>query len=96
MIDFKARKSEGIKETNVDKQLQIYNYCLENKYKIDKIIAHTFEDNKKTEFPLDKEKTGEFLQKISKKMEREDFHKDKNEFCKQCPFHFYCWEEKKK
>jgi len=96
LIDFKARKSEGIKETNVDKQLQIYNYCLENKYKIDKIIAHTFEDNKKTEFPLDKEKTGEFLQKISKKMEREDFHKDKNEFCKQCPFHFYCWEEKKK
>ena len=95
LIDFKARKSEGIKETNVDKQLQIYDYCLENKYSVDKIIAHTFEDNKKTEFPLDKGKTKEFLSTISKKMEKEDFHKKKNEFCRQCPFSFYCWGEKK-
>ena len=95
LIDFKTRKQKGIKKTNVDKQLQIYNYCLGKKYDINKLFAYTFTDNKKTEFPMDKDKTKSFLRKISKNISTEDFHKQKNDFCKNCQFKFYCWSEKK-
>ena len=91
LVDFKARKSGGIEKTNVDKQLQIYQYCLNHQYNINKLIAHTFEDNKKTEFPINPEKTKQFLQNISQKMAIENFHKQKNSFCAQCQFNFYCW-----
>ena len=91
LVDFKARKQEGIEKTNVDKQLQIYQYCLNNQYNIDQLIAHTFQDNKKTEFPINPEETKQFLQNISEKMAKEDFHKQKNSFCSQCQFNFYCW-----
>jgi len=95
LIDFKTRKQEGIEKTNVDKQLQIYNYCLENKYGIDKLVALTFEDRKETEFKYNKKETHEFLGRISKLMAKEDFKKNKNDFCQQCQFKFYCEVEKK-
>jgi DNA helicase II / ATP-dependent DNA helicase PcrA len=93
LIDFKARKQKGIEETNVDKQLQIYSYCLDGEYDITKLFAHTFRDNQRTEFSMDKEGTKDFLKKISKKINQEDFHKQKNPFCKDCQFKFYCWGE---
>lgn len=95
LIDFKARKQKGIEKTNVDKQLQIYNYCLDEQYDINKLFAYTFRDNKKMEFPMDKDKTKTFLSEISKKISMEDFHKQKNDFCKDCQFKFYCWGAKK-
>jgi len=91
LVDFKARKSEGIEKTNVDKQLQIYHHCLNNKYNIDRLIAHTFEDNKQTDFPINQQETTQFLQSISKKMGEKNFHKQKGDFCPQCQFSFYCW-----
>jgi len=91
IMDFKARKKKGIEETNVDKQLQIYNYCLDKKYKINKLVAYTIEDTQKTYFPIDNEKTREFLYNISKKIAKEDYHKQKNSLCPQCQFNFYCW-----
>lgn len=94
LIDFKARKKEGIEKTNVDKQLQIYAYCLDKEYDIDKLYAYTFQDNKMTKFPVNKQRTKKFLKDISKKIAKEDFHKQKNEFCKDCQFNFYCWGEK--
>jgi DNA helicase-2/ATP-dependent DNA helicase PcrA len=93
LIDFKARTQKGIKETNVDKQLQIYDYCLDTEYKIDNLIAYTTEDNKASYFPTDKKKTKDFLINVSTKMSKEDFHKQKNAFCSQCQFKFYCKEE---
>lgn len=95
LIDFKAREKKGIEETNVDKQLQIYSYCLESEYKINKVFAYTFKDNQKTEFPIDTKETKIFLKNISDKMKKEDFHKQKNSLCDECPFKFYCWSEKK-
>jgi len=91
LVDFKARKKEGIEKTNVDKQLQIYQYCLNNQYGINKLIAHTFQDNKITEFSINHTETKQFLQDISQKMAQENYHKQKNAFCNQCQFKFYCW-----
>jgi CRISPR/Cas system-associated exonuclease Cas4 (RecB family) len=91
IIDFKARKQKGIEKTNVDKQLQIYAYCLENKYPVEKLIAFTFEDLKETEFKLNKQETKKLLDEMSKKMKDENFHKQKGDFCPQCQFNFYCW-----
>ena len=62
--------------------------------KINKSFAYTFQDNKKTEFKLNPSKTKEFLTSISEKISKEDFHKQKNAFCKDCQFSFYCWGEK--
>jgi len=90
LVDFKARKQEGIEKTNVDKQLEIYKYCLDNEYKIDNLIAHTFSDNEVTYFSYSEENTKDFLDKISKKIYLSDFHKQKNSFCRQCQFNFYC------
>jgi DNA helicase-2/ATP-dependent DNA helicase PcrA len=94
LIDFKASKQKGIEETNVDKQLQIYSYCLDNEFKINKLLAHTFRDNKNIEFPINKLKTKDFLKSISKKIAQENFHKQKNAFCKDCQFEFHCWGDK--
>lgn len=91
LIDFKAREQKGIEETNVDKQLQMYDYCMDTRYNIDKLIAYTFRDNKKTEFPIDKEFIREFLTDMSAKMAKEDFQKNKNAMCGDCPINFYCW-----
>jgi len=91
LVDFKARMKEGIEKTNVDKQLQIYHHCLNNKYNIDRLIAHTFEDNKQTDFSINEQETTQFLQSISEKMGERNFHKQKNDFCPQCQFSFYCW-----
>ena len=93
LIDFKAREMKGIENTNVNKQLQMYNYCLDSRYKFDKLIAYTFRDNIKTEFPIDKNYIEEFLKDISLKMYKEDFHKQKNVMCSDCTFGFYCWRE---
>lgn len=93
LIDFKAREQKGIEETNVEKQLQMYNYCLDSRYKIDKLIAYTFRDNKKTEFPINKTFIRSFLEEISLKISKENFHKQKNGTCNDCIFDFYCWSE---
>lgn len=90
LIDFKAREKKGIEVTNVDKQLQMYNYCLDSRYKIDKLIAYTFRDNQKIEFPIDKIYTQNFLKDMSLKMFKEDFDKQKNATCSDCTFDFYC------
>lgn len=90
IIDFKARKSEGIEETNVDKQLKIYNYCLREKYDIDKLIAYTFIDNTKTEFNPENESVKEFLNEMTNKMDVEQFEKKPGAFCKKCEFNFCC------
>lgn len=91
LIDFKSREKKGIEVTNVDKQLQMYNYCLDSRYKIDKLIAYTFRDNQKIEFPIDKTYIQNFLTDMSLKMSKEDFEKQKNETCNDCAFNFYCW-----
>ena len=90
LIDFKARKKEGIEKTNVDKQLQIYKYCLDNEYNIDNLIAHTFSDNQITNFSYSESETKHFLNKISKKIHNSNFNKQTNSFCSECQFNFYC------
>lgn len=93
LVDFKARTRKGIEKTNVGKQLQIYNHCLDTAYNIDSLIAYTVEDNQKTYFATKKEEVMKFLLNISGQMAKEDFCKQKNAFCDQCQFKFYCWED---
>ncbi len=91
LIDFKAREQKGIEETNVDKQLQMYDYCLVGEYAIDKLYAYTFMDNKKTEFSQNKAGIKTFLEDMSTQMTSDSFPKRKNYFCRQCSFKFNCW-----
>ncbi len=90
IIDFKARKSEGIEETNVDKQLKIYNYCLREEYNIEKLIAYTIMDNTKTEFETEKESVKEFLNEMTEMMDEEKFERNPGAFCDKCEFGFCC------
>jgi DNA helicase-2/ATP-dependent DNA helicase PcrA len=92
--DFKARKKKGIEKTNVDKQLRMYNYCLGSEYNIDRLIAHTTEDNQETHFEPANEDIRKFLKEMADKIKEENYHKQKNEFCPYCQFNFYCKEEK--
>lgn len=50
LVDFKARTRQGIEDTSVDRQLQIYDYCLDNEYGIEKLFAYTFYDNEMVPF----------------------------------------------
>lgn len=90
LVDYKARGAIGIKDTNVDKQLKIYDYCLRDKYNIDRLIAYTFMDNKRTEFEPEHEYVIDFLLKMTKEMETENFKRKKGAFCKECVFQFCC------
>lgn len=90
IIDFKARKSGGIEETNIDKQLKIYNYCLRGEYDIDKLIAYTFMDSTKTEFQPDIEGVKKFLKEMNEKMSKEEFKRKPGAFCEKCVFKFCC------
>lgn len=95
LIDFKSRKQKNIMNMNVDKQLQMYSYCLDEECKLDKLYAYTFWDHKKTEFSCEPEKTKKFLSEISKKISEENFQYQKSDLCKECEFKFYCWGDKK-
>ena len=88
LIDF---KSEKVYKDSAEKQLQLYNYCLENKYPIDKLSAYSFTKNEKTDFPIDKKSTEDLLKNVSEKIGEGNFPKKRNAFCKSCTFEPYCW-----
>jgi len=93
LIDFKAMDEKGIEQTNVELQLRIYEYALENEFKINKLSAYTFLDNKKTYFKTNKEilkDVGKELNTIITGIRKEDFNPKKNPFCGKCPFKFTC------
>ncbi len=90
LIDFKSRTLQGLEETNVGKQLQIYNHCLESEYNIDSLIAYAFFDNMKKEFLQNGDEIKSFLNDISEKIKHDKFEKKMSDFCKQCHFNFYC------
>jgi len=90
LVEYKAREAKGIKDTNVDTQLKIYDYCLKDRYNVDRLIAYTFMDNKKTEFKPEHEYISNFLMNMSKEIETENFKKKKGAFCKACTFNFCC------
>jgi len=94
IIDFKSRSSKHLSDTHVDLQLQIYDYCLEEQFEADKLIAFTLNDCKGNTYSTDKLKIKQKLIEISNKMEVEDFHKNKNSFCKECMFGKFCWNRK--
>ena len=96
IVDFKARSGDKLFETNVDLQLQIYDYCLDEKYDVDKVIAFTINDSKENSYGTDKLKIKEKLKEVSQKMEVENFHKHKNPFCKECMFRKFCWQKNEK
>ena len=96
IVDFKARSGDKLFETNVDLQLQIYDYCLDEKYDVDKVIAFTINDSKENSYGTDKLKIKEKLKEVSQKMDVENFHKHKNPFCKECMFRKFCWQKNEK
>lgn len=90
IIDFKSRSAKALDKTNIEMQLQIYDYCLDKKYDIDELMAYTMNDCGKMIYGIDKFKIKEKLKSISEKMQKEDFHINKNEFCKECVFRNSC------
>lgn len=96
LIDFKSRTEEGLEKTHVKDQLQIYNLFMNGKYDIQKLIAYTFEDGQRKEFPMEElKKTQDFLNKMSKRIEKEDFFR-KDRCNGECAFGFYCKRGRKK
>ncbi len=96
LVDFKARTSEGIEEISVDKQLNIYNYCLNN-LALDKLMAYTVLDNKMHEIPVEKEHAKNMLQSVSAKLKNENFElNSESPLCKtgNCVYSFICKELK--
>lgn len=90
LVDFKSREQKNIEKLSVDKQLQMYAYCLDKEYDIDDLYAYTFWDHKKTNFPVQHDKIKSFLSTISKMMSEENFKAQKSDLCKECEFNFYC------
>jgi DNA helicase-2/ATP-dependent DNA helicase PcrA len=90
LIDFKARTSEGIQYTNTDKQLRMYNHCLQDDFNIDKLVAYTCLDNKRTEFEPRTEDILSFLESMSGEIKKENFVKRESPFCQYCTFKFCC------
>ncbi len=96
LVDFKARKAKGkngeniMKDTGVDKQLEMYDYCLGDKYKINKLCAYTLMDQEITEFMPEKENIKKFLRRMADRMNKESFEKNNGALCKICDFSFCC------
>ncbi len=93
LIDFKAREKSNVDQLEVEFQLKIYEYALQDRYEIDKLCAYTFDDNDKTYF----ETTDEDIRMMSRKLEKicdkisnEEFEPKENKFCKLCIFKFCC------
>ena len=90
LVDFKARTCKGIHETFVDRQLRIYDYCLDNEYNIEKLFAYTFYDNEMVSFSKNKAETAGFLKEISEDICHEIYSSHKNPNCPGCEFDFCC------
>lgn len=91
LVDFKARAEAGIEDTSVDFQLKMYKYALKNKYKIDKLCAYTFKDNKRVYFDqCDPEDLNKTLRDICENISCENFEPLENSFCSKCVFKFCC------
>jgi len=107
IIDYKARRKEGIKKMNVDIQLRMYNIALNEKYDkpIEKISAYTFKDNEQTFFSNEEKdinETKQFLRNISESIEAKEYERNwGSQFCEtsagKCDFYYLCkrLEEKK-
>jgi DNA helicase-2/ATP-dependent DNA helicase PcrA len=90
LVDFKARTCQGIHETFVDRHLQIYDYCLDNEYHIDKLFAYTFYDHEMVSFSKNKTDTAGFLKEISENISQDNYPTNKNTYCPGCEFDFCC------
>jgi len=93
LIDFKARKEKGIYMTHVDVQLRMYQMAMASDYKIDKLFAYTFEDNKKNligNAPAEIESARKTIQQVCEKIKNEEFPAIRNQFCSKCEFMFCC------
>ena len=93
LIDFKARKEKGIYTTHVDVQLRMYQMAMASEYKIDKLYAYTFEDNKKNQIgnsPAEIEDAKKTIQMVCEKIKNGEFPATRNQFCPKCEFMFLC------
>jgi len=93
LIDFKARKEKGIYTTHVDVQLRMYQIAMASEYKIDKLYAYTFEDNKKNligNSPEELEDARKTIQSMCAKIKNGEFPATRNQFCPKCEFMFCC------
>ena len=102
IVDFKAHKKEGIKQTNVDIQLRTYNMVLNSLYgqKISKISAYAFKDRVRVEFSNSDgeiEKTKQIIEEVEKSINEGKFYRNwKCRLCNsktdgRCPFYAICY-----
>lgn len=92
LVDFKARTCKGIQETFVGRQLQIYDYCLDTEYHIEKLFAYTFYDHEMVSFFGDRTETAGFLKEISENICRDHYPTGNAAYCRGCEFDFCCQE----
>lgn len=93
LVDFKSREEVGVEETQVELQLEIYNYALKDEYKFDRLCAYHFSSCDRTYFDLDDEglkNTAKLIEKICDQIGKEEFERSKTALCSSCFFKFLC------
>jgi len=93
LIDFKLSGKKQWQLKEVENQLKVYSYALNEKYSIDKIAIYHFFDNKKTYFSFgvnDVEKIESYLDSICQKIINEEFKEEFSNYCSKCGFNFCC------
>jgi DNA helicase-2/ATP-dependent DNA helicase PcrA len=93
LMDFKALQEEGLERIDMEFQLRLYQYALRHKYKINRLAAYTFKDNKKKYYKSNDEvlfNVEDKLKEMAKNIADEKFEPKKNAFCSKCTFKFCC------
>lgn len=93
LLDFKVSGKKDWQLKEVEHQLKVYRYALNEEYNFDKIAVYHFFDNEKTYFDYneeDLEETKQHLELIGEKIINGNFNQEKSSYCTKCFFNFCC------
>jgi DNA helicase-2/ATP-dependent DNA helicase PcrA len=92
LVDFKARGESALERLQVELQLKIYEYGLQQKYNFHKMCAYHFDSNDKTYFPREKDfqEIEAHIQDICSGINNKQFPAIPSARCVNCFFSFCC------
>ena len=93
LVDFKVSGTKKRQLKEVENQLKVYKYALNDEYSFDQISAYHISENQKTYFKSkeeDMENIESYLGSICENFTNEEFNPEQSNFCKICEFNFCC------